>query len=115
MVVTTRNPLSLFGRRLSFRIDTYAWILMCDLNKIELGDIGTLNEKTLMVTLIYAAYVSDCRHRAKKERYSLDQIYSVFKKLTVDEVDQLKVAIANSRLLGKTMLEWADEGTEKKN
>jgi len=116
MVVTIRNPLSLFRRSLNFRFDNYAWIMMCEVNKIQLHEIGNLQEKVLMVTLIYGAYVSDCRYRAKKERYTLDNIYSVFKKLTVDEVDQLKIAIANSRLLGKTMLEWADEaGDEKKN
>jgi hypothetical protein len=87
---------------------------MCEVNKIELHQIGDIQEKVLLVTLIYSAYVSDCRYRAKRERYTLDDIYNVFKKLTVEEVDQLKIAIANSRLLGKTMLEWADEGEKKK-
>lgn len=117
MIVSVKNPLSVFGRRIEFRFDNYAWILMCEVNKIELHEIGKLDEKVLLVTLIYAAYVSDCRFRAKKEVYTLDNIYTVFKKLTVEEVDNLKIAIANSRLLGKTMLEWADEdgGDEKKS
>ena len=117
MRVTIKNPLSRFGRRLSFRFDNYAWILMCEVNGIELHEIGKLDEKVLLVTLIYTAYISDCRFRAKRERYTLDDIYKMLKRLTVDEVDQLKIAIANSRLLGKTMLEWADEsgGDEKKS
>jgi hypothetical protein len=117
MIVSVKNPLSVFGRRIEFRFDNYAWILMCEVNKIELHQIGELDEKLLLVTLIYAAYVSDCRYRAKRERYTLDDIYKLFKRLSVDELDQLKIAIANSRLLGKTMLEWADEGKEdeKKN
>lgn len=116
MQVTLKNPISLFGRKIKFRFDNYAWIVMCEVNSIEFHQISELQERVLLITLIYGAYVSDCRYNAKREKYSLKHMYEVFKRLPQKDVDELKMAIYNSRLLGKTMLEWAEEGekAEKK-
>jgi hypothetical protein len=116
MQVILKNPLSLFGRNIRFRFDNYAWIVMCEVNNIEFHQIQELQERVLLITLIYGAYVSDCRYNAKREKYTLKDMYEIFKKLSQENIDELKLAIYNSRLLGKTMAEWADEGekAEKK-
>jgi len=87
---------------------------MCEVNGIDLHQIGEIDEHKLMITLLYGAYVSDCRYNAKKERYDLKYIYEVFKKLTNEQTAMLQKAILESRLLGKTMTEWAEEGEKKK-
>ena len=114
MEVTLKNPLSLFGRSIGFRFDNYAWIVMCEVNGIEFHQIAELQEDALLVTLCYGAYVSNCRFNARKEKLSLDAFYKLYKKLTLSQVDELKLAIYQSRLLGKTMAEWAEVTEEKK-
>ena len=114
MEVTLKNPLSLFGRSIGFRFDNYAWMVMCEINNIEFHEIQNLHEHTLLVTLVYGAYVSYCREKAKKEKYDLKGFYELWKKLTQEQIEELKRAIVDSRLLGKTMREWAGEEEEKK-
>ena len=115
MEVTLKNPLSLFGRSIGFRFDNYAWIMMCEVNGIEFHQIGELQEDVMLVTLCYGAYVSNCRFNARKENLTLDAFYKLYKKFTLLQVDELKMAIYKSKLLGKTMQEWAEVAeTEKK-
>ena len=115
MEVILINPLSLFGRSIGFRFDNYAWIMMCEVNGIEFHQIGELQEDVMLVTLCYGAYVSNCRFNALKEKLTLDAFYKLYKKFTLLQVDELKMAIYKSKLLGKTMQEWAEVAeTEKK-
>ena len=96
------------------RFDVYAWILMCDINKIDFFQISTLPENKMLFTLMFAAYVSNCRAEAKRERYDLIQFNEIWSRLRVAEVDKIKAAILKSQILGKTIDEWGAEG-EKKN
>jgi hypothetical protein len=74
------------------------------------------DEKKLLIAWIYGAYVSDCRFNAKRERYTLEQVYKMFARMRTSDVEKIKLAMLNSRIMGKSTLEWAKaaEG-EKKN
>lgn len=116
MTVTVRNPLSRWRLGITFRFDNYAWIVMCDALGIELHDIGKVEEKKLLVYMIYGAYVSHCRYTVRRERYTVTDIYKMFAKMTVEDVERIKLAMLQSRILGKTVMEWGlqAEGEKKK-
>ena len=86
---------------------------MCDINKIDFFQISTLPENKMLFTLMFAAYVSNCRAEARRERLDLIQFNEIWMRLRMSDVDKIKAAILKSQILGKTIDEWG-EG-EKKN
>jgi len=113
MIATIKNPIG-WGT-ITFRFDTYAWITMCEVNKVdELHEIAKLDERMLFITLLFAAHVSHCRYSIKRERYNLEDIYKMYMKMQQQTIDELKVAIYKSKVLGKSLEEWAGDGAEKK-
>lgn len=114
MIVTVPNPVSWLRPTITLRFDTYSWFTMCEVNGIEFHQIGDLPESKLMITLMFGAYVSQCRATARLERYGIKEFYNIWLKLRMQDVEKIKAAIIKSRVLGKSIEEWKGEGEKKK-
>ncbi len=114
MTLTLTNPLSFYPKPITFRFDNYAWITACEALGIELHQMGEVDERKLLISLIFGAYVSNCRYNARRERYDLAAIYKMFSKFSIGDVDKLKMAMLKGRIMGKTVLEWSAESEAQK-
>jgi hypothetical protein len=118
MIVELKNKISRWpgASRIRLRFDNYAWITACEVLNIELHQLNQVDERKLLIAVMFGAYVSNCRANAQREKYNLKDIYTMFARLTVAELDNLKEAMLKSRVLGKTLLEWAgnESATEQK-
>ena len=115
MIIKFKNPVDVLGRWVTLRFDTFSWFVMCEINQIEFHEMHKLPENKFILTLMYGAYVSACRFAGKRERYQITDFYKIWQKLKVEDVEKIKTAIINSRVLGKSVSEWAaDEGEKKK-
>jgi hypothetical protein len=88
---------------------------MAELNGREIHQLDDLNEQQLVLSWIYAAYISGCAAHYQKPRYDFSYIVKVYRYYYVHDarvIDELKSAIMNSRLMGKSVEEWYVETTE---
>jgi len=107
--VKIRNPFSLLRRKLLFRFDVWAWFKMAELNGREIHQLDDLNEQQLVLSWIYAAYLRACMERYDRPRYDFNYILKVYRYYYVHDarvIDELKAAIMQSRLMGKSVEEW---------
>jgi hypothetical protein len=104
-------------RVLRMRFDVYAWIMACEVRGLEFPNIEFQSELEARVALMYGGYVSQCRASAKKEKLSFADIYEIYKGASVSEVEKISVKIAQTKILGKPVIEYAKEAEqeEKKN
>ena len=118
MEVQIRNPFSLLGRKLLLRFDMFAWEKMCHLNGKEFHELGDLNEQQLMLSWLYAAYLSGCASKYTKPKHDFRYIVRVYRWYYVNDhkvIAQLIEMIEQSKLMGKTVAEWKSEGEKKKS
>jgi hypothetical protein len=103
-------------RVLRMRFDVYAWIMACEARGLEFPNIDFQSEIEARVSLMYGGYISQCRANGKKVKLSISDVYEIYKNASISEMEKISVKIAQTKILGKTVIEYAkDEPTEKKN
>jgi hypothetical protein len=117
MIVKVRNPFSLLRRKLTFRFNNLAWINMCELNGREFWELGDMPEEHIALSWIYGAYLSACANEFKRPRYDFNYINRVYRWYYVNDykvIAEWKQAIQKSKLMGRSIEEWEEVGSEKK-
>lgn len=101
-------------RKVGFRFDMYAWLLVCEANGIEPHQLGNLAQDKLVSDLVYSAYVSYCTRERKKVKYNIDQLSDIMDKMTKSQSDQMAEEILRSKVFGKPISDWSEDKKKAK-
>jgi len=100
--------------RVGFRFDMYAWFKVCEINNIELHQLGDIDQQKLFADIIYSGYVSYCTHNRKRAKYSIEQLADIVDRMTKRQSEELVDGFMKSKVFGKTVKEHADGEAKKK-
>jgi hypothetical protein len=123
------NPLSgyteieLNGETLPFKFGTNAWALFCEKRKLEFSDIfksgifgkfegdeyNPSPDIFALQELYYYAYVTACRMKKDAVKYNYEE-FSAFMDETPGAMVALQKVLLESRVLGYTFTQLAEEG-----
>lgn len=117
MTIKLKNPFSLLGRKVSMRFDNYSWIKMCDLLGVDFDGMEKLQQAQLIPVWMYGAYLSDRAYKAGTRRWMgraksykyIERIYKWYYVNDVKTLEQLQVAMMETRVMGKPLKEHAGE------
>lgn len=118
---------SIFGQRykkVGFRFNICAWSIMCQLfdPEIEFHQIEELqktNGEEIFEKMVYGGLLSYHIKYGTNPVVNAERVHYWLYKLPAEQRDkivlELKLAILNSKMMGKTMSSIISENTEKKN
>lgn len=101
-------------KTIGFDFDMYAWHLLCEMNDLELHQLGDIPQEKMLADFTYAAAVSYLTHRRKKVKFTKDELGDWLDKMNRKDSELLALEILNSKVFGKTVSEHAAEAVKKK-
>jgi hypothetical protein len=108
MEVSFRNPLTFLMRKIGFRFDLTAWVILSEATQSEYGQWSDLPENQFTTALFYGAYCSYCNKYKVKRKYDLHDIYRLkryWDKHNPERVLYLKNMGVQTTYMGKLMTE----------
>lgn len=101
------------SRTVGFKFDMHAWVNLCEMNGIEIHQLGELSQEKMMADLIYSAYVSYCTSKLKKVKFTYEQFGGIIDKMNKGQTEQLGKEILQSRVMGKAIGDYAEKKKQK--
>ena len=98
-------------KKVWFNFDMYAWDYVCKMHDIEITELNTIDNEVLVYDLFYAAAVSYCKDHGKKVSFDKNKLLGWIDKLSKFELDRLQAEFKQSRIFGKTMEQWGEQGS----
>jgi len=112
------TEVDLVGQMIPFKFGTNAWALFCEMRKIEFGKIvesGVFNNDFIALRdLFYCAHQAACRTKGEQTKVNLYEFGDLLDE-TKGVMTKLEEVMLQSKILGYTLSELAEEGKPKEN
>ena len=100
-------------KKVGFTFDMFAWFELCEMNDIEINQLGDLPQDKMFSDLIYCGYKSYCIRNRKRVMATPERLAEWVDKMTKGQAEELGKEIIKSKVLGKTVREWGDTVKKK--
>jgi len=97
------------SERYGFLFDLYCWLHMSEKENIALTDLGQWDDAQFIWKVSYYAAVSACKERGAKVTFTKEDILNFLNDLSNKDYRDVYNAILKSRVMGKSLEEWAAE------
>ena len=109
-------------KKVGFNFDLFAWFKVCEMNKVEVHQIGKIPQEKMFADFIYCAYVSynsDIRLgwggiKLIKPIVTPEKLGAWVDKMNKGQSEKLAAQILAAKLFGKSIGEYKDANIKKK-